>query len=161
MEAVGKLAGGIAHDFNNLLMAIGGNAELLAAELGPGAPGAEFLHEIRRGCARAASLVEQLLAFSRKSLRQPRVVELGGVLAGLVGEDIEIVTRLCPDPLHVLVDPHQLEQVVLNLATNARDAMPDGGRLTFATCPSPTAPDGAHGAGGPWAVLTVTDTGTG
>ncbi|MFN2369857.1 MAG: ATP-binding protein [Candidatus Krumholzibacteriia bacterium] len=168
MEAVGKLAGGIAHDFNNLLMAIGGNAELLEAGLGPDAAGTEYLQEIRRGCARAASLVEQLLAFSRKSLRQPRVVELGGVLVGLermlarlLGEDIEIVTRLCPDPLPVLVDPHQLEQVVLNLATNARDAMPDGGRLTFATSRAPAAPDAAPCPDGAWAVLTATDTGAG
>ncbi|MBE0567011.1 MAG: response regulator [Krumholzibacteria bacterium] len=169
MEAVGKLAGGIAHDFNNLLMAIGGNADLLEAEVGPAAAGAEYLQEIRRGCSRAAALVEQLLAFSRKSLRQPRVVDLNGVLGGLdrmlarlLGEDIEIVCRPDPAPLPVLVDPHQMEQVVLNLATNARDAMPGGGRLTFTTSRTQAADGGdAPGPGGPWAQLVVADTGGG
>ena len=169
MEAVGKLAGGIAHDFNNLLMAIGGNAEMLAADLPRGSEAAEHAGEIRRGCERAAALVEQLLAFSRKSLRRPRVVDLNGVLRGLdrlltrlLGEDIEIVTRLADAPLPVLADPHQLEQVIVNLATNARDAMQKGGVLTFATSAERTEPAaGATAPRGRCAVLTVADTGVG
>ena len=161
MEAVGKLAGGIAHDFNNLLMAIGGNAELLEQELRARPDLAEYVGEIRRAGARAAALVEQLLAFSRKSLRQPRVVDLNLILGGLdrmltrlLGEDIRIESRLAPVPLPVLVDPHQMEQVVLNLATNARDAMRGGGTLSFATSME-DAPGGGR------AVLTVSDTGEG
>ena len=161
MEAVGKLAGGIAHDFNNLLMAIAGNAELLEQELRARPDLAEYLGEIRRAGARAAALVEQLLAFSRKSLRQPRVVDLNLILGGLdrmlsrlLGEDIRIESRLAPVPLPVLVDPHQMEQVVLNLATNARDAMRGGGTLSFTTAVDP-APGGGR------AVLTVSDTGEG
>ncbi len=162
MEAVGKLAGGIAHDFNNLLMAIGGNAELLEQELRARPDLAEYVGEIRRAGARAAALVEQLLAFSRKSLRQPRVVDLNQILSGLdrmlsrlLGEDIRIESRLAPLPLPVLVDPHQMEQVVLNLATNARDAMRSGGTLSFTT-----SVDAATDGGG-WAVLSVRDTGEG
>ncbi len=159
MEAVGKLAGGIAHDFNNLLMAIGGNAELLEAGVDDPVELREHVVEIRRACDRAAALVEQLLAFSRRSLRQPRVIDLNGIIDGLdrmlsrlLGEDIQIVTRLADRPLPVLADPHQMEQVILNLATNARDAMLQGGTLTFTT-----EVDAAAGR----AVLAVSDTGQG
>jgi two-component system, cell cycle sensor histidine kinase and response regulator CckA len=139
MEAVGRLAGGIAHDFNNLLTAISGYTEFLIAALDD-----ERLHrhatEIQRAAERAASLTGQLLAFSRRQVLQPRVLALNEIVAEmdmmlrrLIGEDVELVTRLEPELGLVRADPTQLEQVIINLVVNARDAMPHGGSLTIET----------------------------
>jgi two-component system, cell cycle sensor histidine kinase and response regulator CckA len=136
LEAIGRLAGGIAHDFNNVLTAIGGHAVLAASMVEQGTPLYEDLREIRRGAERATELTRQLLAFSRQQVLQPRVLELGAVvtelrrmLARLIGEDIDLQTVI-PDSLwFVRADLGQIEQVLLNLAVNARDAMPTGGSL--------------------------------
>ncbi len=139
MEAVGKLAGGIAHDFNNLLTAITGYTDLLYLRL-PGDIGKRELSEIRKASDRAASLTRQLLAFSRQQVLQPRVIDvndvvgnLGGMLSRLIGEDVELVVSLAKEIGRVKADPFQLEQVLMNLAVNARDAMPRGGKLTIET----------------------------
>jgi PAS domain S-box-containing protein len=140
MEAVGRLAGGVAHDFNNLLTAIRGNAELLLADLPPDSQSREDVEEIRRAADRAAALTRQLLAFSRRQVLQPRlldlnqsVTEMERMLRRLLGEDVELATRLAPGLRRVRADPAQVEQVILNLAVNARDAMPEGGVLMVAT----------------------------
>jgi PAS domain S-box-containing protein len=140
MEAVGRLAGGVAHDFNNLLMVIRGYTELLTEQLPPDSPLHRSAMQIEKAADRAAGLTQQLLAFSRKQMLAPQVLNLNTSLAGvdrmlhrLIGEHIEIVT--CPgDGLGwVKADPGQIEQVILNLALNARDAMPNGGKLTLET----------------------------
>jgi PAS domain S-box-containing protein len=140
MEAVGQLAGGIAHDFNNLLTAIIGFGEMAFNGLEPGDPNRELLTEIRRAGQRAANLTRQLLAFSRKQVLRPEVVSLNVLLCDvikllqrLISEDIEVT--LAPDETLglTLIDPSQFEQAVINLAVNARDAMPHGGRLTIET----------------------------
>jgi two-component system cell cycle sensor histidine kinase/response regulator CckA len=140
MEAVGRLAGGIAHDFNNLLTAIIGYSQLLLGRLEVGNPMQEELEEIRKAGERAASLTRQLLAFSRKELLQPQVLDLNALVANLdkmlrrlIGEDIELVTIFGPRLECVEADPAQLEQVVLNLVVNARDAMPQGGKIVIET----------------------------
>ncbi len=139
MEAVGSLAGGIAHDFNNLLQAIRGNAELLTV-VNEARRTAPEVTEILEATDRAAELVRQLLTFSRQMPVRRAIVDLGGViddtttmLARLIGEDIELVIEPADRPLTVLADRHQLEQILVNLVLNARDAMPDGGRLTIRT----------------------------
>jgi two-component system, cell cycle sensor histidine kinase and response regulator CckA len=136
LEAIGRLAGGIAHDFNNVLTAIGGHAVLAASTVEQGTPLYEDLREIRRGAEQATELTRQLLAFSRQQVLQPRVLELGAVvtelrrmLARLIGEDIDLRTIVSDSLWHVRADPGQIEQVLLNLAVNARDAMPGGGSL--------------------------------
>ncbi|MGH9750263.1 MAG: response regulator [Candidatus Polarisedimenticolia bacterium] len=172
IEAVGRLAGGIAHDFNNLLTVITGHAELLLSRAPAGDRTRKDLDEIRKAGERAATLTRQLLAFSRKQVLQPRVVNLNGVvqdmlkmLRRLIGEDIELATLLPADLGRTKVDPGQLEQVIMNLAVNSRDAMPRGGTLTletgnaeldaqFARVHPPTVP-------GRYVVLAVTDTGVG
>ena len=140
MEAVGRLAGGIAHDFNNLLTAIIGYSQLLLGRIEVGGPMQEELEEIRKAGERAASLTRQLLAFSRKELLQPQVLDLNALVANLdkmlrrlIGEDIELVTIFGPGLEPVEADPAQLEQVVLNLVVNARDAMPQGGKIVIET----------------------------
>ena len=140
MEAVGRLAGGIAHDFNNLLTAIVGYSQLLLGRLEVGNPMQEELEEIKKAGERAAALTRQLLAFSRKELLQPQVLDLNALVANLdkmlrrlIGEDIELVTIFGSRLEHVEADPAQLEQVVLNLVVNARDAMPQGGKIVIET----------------------------
>jgi two-component system, cell cycle sensor histidine kinase and response regulator CckA len=172
LEAIGRLAGGIAHDFNNLLTVIGGSSELLARALPPQGEQQALLLEIRDAAGRAAALTRQLLAFGRSQVLLPQVIELSAAVAHaesmlrrLIGEDVELVSRLAPDAGYVRVDPCQLDQVILNLAVNARDAMPRGGRLTFETAAVELdaahlalAPDLAPGA---YARLTVRDDGVG
>jgi len=140
MEAVGRLAGGIAHDFNNVLTAIFGYVDLLLDGLPTLSPLRPDIEEIRRAAERAAGLTRQLLAFSRKQVLQTRTLDLNELLTDidkllrrLLGEDIDIVTKLDPKLGAVRADWGQLEQVVVNLAVNARDAMPGGGRLTIET----------------------------
>jgi two-component system, cell cycle sensor histidine kinase and response regulator CckA len=138
VEAIGQLAGGIAHDFNNLLTAIQGYCELLSVELGSESPHQADLGEIRRAAERAASLTRQLLAFSRRQILEPRVIDLRNSLCGLesmlkrlIGENIAVVLRMTGEAACVKADAGQVEQVILNLALNARDAMPEGGSLFF------------------------------
>ncbi len=140
MEAVGRLAGGVAHDFNNLLTVVSGNAELLLAESEPGTAGHAELVEIQMATARAASLTRQLLAFSRKGPEATGPVDVNALLerleilvARLVGPDVEIRTRYGQVPATVWADPSPLEQTILNICVNARDAMPEGGVLTLDT----------------------------
>ena len=138
LEAIGSLAGGVAHDFNNLLSVILSNCDLLLDEFDGNQGQRLELEEIRRAGERAAALTAQLLAFSRKQILRPRVVELADVVQGmeplmqrLVGSPIELVVRLGPEHGRVFADPHQIEQVLMNLVVNARDAMPKGGRLAI------------------------------
>jgi two-component system cell cycle sensor histidine kinase/response regulator CckA len=140
MEGVGQLAGGIAHDFNNLLTVIGGRCVLALGRLQPADPLRRDLDLISKTADRAAALTRQLLAFSRKQVLQPRVAELNDLIGNLtsllmrlIGEDIELTFVPAPDTGRVRVDPGQLEQVIVNLTVNARDAMPRGGRLTIET----------------------------
>ena len=140
MEAVGRLSGGVAHDFNNLLGVIIGYSEFLQEQLQPANALRGSVDEILKAGKRAASLTRQLLAFSRQQVLAPKVIdlnsavsEMGKLLRRLIGEDIELVTTLAPDLGRIKADQGQLEQVVLNLAVNARDAMPKGGRLTIST----------------------------
>ncbi len=172
MEAVGRLAGGIAHDFNNLLMVITGRGEILLRRLAAADPMRRDLELIKKTADRAAALTRQLLAFSRKQMLQPKVLDLNGIVASvaqmlqrLIGEDIDLVTLLEPNLGSVRVDPAQMEQIILNLAVNARDAMPQGGRLAFETAnidldeafaaANPGASAGSH------VLLQVSDTGEG
>jgi two-component system cell cycle sensor histidine kinase/response regulator CckA len=172
MEAVGRLAGGIAHDFNNLLMVIQGYADLLADRL----PAGESLHrnaeQIQTAAQRAAALTQQLLAFSRKQILAPKVLNVHSVVADmekmlqrLIGEDIELETSSKPDLWLVKADRSQIEQVVMNLAVNARDAMPKGGRLTIETAnvefDSSVSHSPAVVAPGKYVMLAVTDNGCG
>src|SRR5262249_40388816 len=135
MEAIGRLAGGVAHDFNNVLTAIIGYSDLLLSEVTDEAL-RQNVEEIRRAGERAASLTSQLLAFSRKQMLAPRVLDLNELVADMekmlrrvIGEDVDLVTRLAPGLGAVRADPGQIEHVIMNLAVNARDAMPGGGRL--------------------------------
>jgi PAS domain S-box-containing protein len=162
MEAIGQLSGGIAHDFNNLLTVIRGNAELLQSSLGPGQEGLRTdVDEILQAADRAGNLTRQLLAFARRAVLEPRVLDPAGVirefapmLGRLIGAHVNLVLDLAPDTGSVRVDRGQLEQIVLNLALNARDAMPDGGTLRIATR---NRGDGESAQ----VLLTVTDTGFG
>jgi two-component system cell cycle sensor histidine kinase/response regulator CckA len=138
MEAVGRLAGGVAHDFNNLLTIITGYSDLLYEELAPDSTRREMVQEIRDACTRASGLTRQLLIFSRQQVVDPQEVEPALVvtrfekmLIRLISEDIDLVAHCAADAGRVRIDPGLLEQVVLNLAINARDAMPDGGKLTI------------------------------
>jgi PAS domain S-box-containing protein len=172
LEVVGRLAGGVAHDFNNLLTAIGGTAAVLLDDLPEGSPLRADLLDIRGASERAASLTRQLLAFSRKQVLQPRVLDLNTVVAGtdrmlrrVIGEDVELVTVLSPGAGCVRVDPVQVEQVLSNLALNARDAMLSGGRLLVQTrevaVPEGGSPDWPGVPAGAHVMLAVSDNGTG
>jgi PAS domain S-box-containing protein len=172
MEAIGRLAGGVAHDFNNLLTVISGYSDFALQTLREDDPVYPLVEEVRRAADRAAALTRQLLAFGRKQLLQPKLVDLSAtvsdlvrMLGRLIGEDVELVLRLDPALGRVLVDPGQVEQLVINLAVNARDAMPCGGRLTIETGNvdvDEARPDGIGDARtGPFVVLAFTDTGVG
>jgi signal transduction histidine kinase len=147
MEAVGRLAGGVAHDFNNLLTAISGYSDLLLHRLPDYSTLRRDVEEIRKAGDRAAALTRQLLAFSRRQVLQPKVLDLNIVvttmeqmLRRLIGEDIDLSTELSPSLSRVKADPGQIEQVIVNLAVNARDAMPDGGRIIIATADAELSP---------------------
>jgi len=172
LEAIGRLAGGVAHDFNNILMSIVGSADLLLMNIGPGDPDHAEVHEIKESVRRGAALTRQLLAFSRRQATVPKVFDLREVIGGmdtmlrrLMGPEIDFVVSRGPSPAVVHADPAQIEQVALNLAVNARDAMPKGGRLTLsvgemelAGLPAVSAVEGKAGR---YAFLSVADTGTG
>jgi len=172
LEGVGQLAGGIAHDFNNLLTVIGGYSDLLlrASELDESAR--EKMVEVKKAAERAASLTRQLLAFSRKQVLKPEVLDLNSLVDGLgkmlrrlIGEDVEIMTSLRPEVDKINADPGQIEQVIINLVVNARDAMPGGGKITIETAnvELDQAYSDMHIAvkAGPYVMLAVSDTGTG
>ncbi len=172
MEAIGRLAGGIAHDFNNLLMVITGYSDMVLDMVSKEFEFREQLEEIRSAGERAASLTRQLLAFSRKQILQPEIIDINEsvarmnkLLKRLIGEDIDLFTRLQPGLHPVEFDPSQIEQIVMNLAVNARDAMQKGGQLTIETAnvdldeayarEHPDAHAGAH------VMIAITDSGTG
>ena len=172
MEAIGRLVGGVAHDFNNILMVIKGHSELLLDRVGSDQWAHQKVEQVQRAADRAAALTRQLLAFSRMQLLQPRVVdlnvvvsEMGRLLPRLIGEDIDLALRLAADLGRVKADQTQIEQVILNLAVNARDAMPDGGKLVIET--SNVELDEGYArrhpplAAGHYALLAVTDNGIG
>jgi PAS domain S-box-containing protein len=171
MESVGRLAGGVAHDFNNLLTIIISYGQLLLAELEPGALTREYAQETVDAAARAASLTRQLLAFSRKQVLQPKPVHLNAVVEGtekllrrLLGPDVTVSVALGADAGIVVADPTQLDQVIVNLAVNARDAMPNGGTLAITTGAVTTATGDPRWPAlppGRYARLAVRDTGTG
>jgi PAS domain S-box-containing protein len=193
MEAIGQLAGGVAHDFNNLLTVIQGYCDILLHNYSADGPATGSILEIIKASERAASLTRQLLAFSRKQVLQPQILDLNARLADtakmlrrLIGEDIELVTELDPESCVVKVDSGQMEQVLMNLVVNARDAMPRGGRLVISTASSekvlgtvvrstlravpatvpdtfsePEGPGRADLEPGPYVLLSVSDTGCG
>jgi signal transduction histidine kinase len=172
MEAVGKLAGGVAHDFNNLLTAITGHSELAMRRLKQDDPLYDKLEKIKKAGDRAAALTHQLLAFSRKQILQPKVLDLNQVvfemnkmLQPLIGEDINLLTKLRPNLGMIKADPGQLEQVLMNLSVNARDAMPKGGKLTIETANVYLDEEYASRhlsiTSGWYVMLAVSDTGTG
>ncbi|MBL8142329.1 MAG: PAS domain S-box protein [Acidobacteria bacterium] len=172
MEAVGRLAGGIAHDFNNLLTAINGNLEIAQLDLSPADPLMASITHAMRAAQSAAGLTRQLLSFSRRQILEPRVVnlnelltELRKMLVRLLGEDVRQTFALAPDLAAVQIDPGQFEQVIVNLAVNARDAMPDGGTLTIETANVDLDDDYVathpHVTAGPYVMLSVSDTGHG
>jgi two-component system, cell cycle sensor histidine kinase and response regulator CckA len=172
MEAVGRLAGGIAHDFNNMLTVISSYSDLLLSQLAATDPRREDVLPIRAAAAGAASLTRQLLAFSRQQVVDPRLVVVEDVVAStkrllhrLIGEDIEMLTPSSGDPVSVRIDPGQVEQVIMNLAVNARDAMPEGGTLTIGTRTVDLNESDAQmhwpATPGRYAVLAVSDTGIG
>jgi signal transduction histidine kinase len=172
MESIGRLAGGVAHDFNNLLTAIGGYADLAIGALPAEHAARADMHEIQKAAGRAARLTQQLLAFARKSVIDPRVVDLAALLdevdkllRRLIGADIAIEVYVEPELGRVRVDSGQIEQLLLNLAINARDAMPDGGTLTIelanAELTSDDIGESSDVAPGPFVMLSVADTGGG
>jgi PAS domain S-box-containing protein len=172
MEAVGRLAGGVAHDFNNLLTVITSYSDLLLDSFGPDDTRREDLAEIRKAAEGAAGLTRQLLSFTRQQVLQPRVLDVNatvrnteGLLKRLVGEDVQVVATLAAGLGMVKVDPTHLEQIIMNLAVNARDAMPEGGRLTLETANTEMDEEYVRGHAtarpGRYVVLAVSDTGIG
>jgi PAS domain S-box-containing protein len=172
LEAIGRLAGGVAHDFNNILMSIMGAADLLLMQLPKGDSARDEATEIKQSVVRGAGLTRQLLAFSRRQATRPRLFALGDVVTGmdtmlrrLIGPEIEFEIISAPEPLRIVADSGQIEQVVLNLVVNARDAMPDGGRVTVrieeVELDEPAAFAFVEGRAGRYARLSVADTGTG
>ena len=172
LEAIGRLAGGVAHDFNNILMSIMGAADLLLMQLPSGDSAREEATEIKQSVDRGAGLTRQLLAFSRRQATRPRLFALGEIVGGmdrmlrrLIEAEIEFEIISAPDPLMIVADSGQLEQVVMNLVINARDAMPKGGRLTVRVeeveLDEAAAATLAEGKTGRYARLSVADTGTG
>ncbi len=156
MESIGRLAGGVAHDFNNILTVINGYSDIVYHQLSDVDPRRAQVNEIRKAGAHAAELTQQLLAFSRKQVGRPRPVNLNGVvveaeklLRRILGEDVQLITRLDPSIGLILADPGYVHQMLMNLTVNARDAMPDGGTLVIETSP------------GPFVCLSVSDTGSG
>jgi len=172
MEAVGRLAGGIAHDLNNLLTGVTGYGDLLAAKISEDSPLKRYVCEVQNAAQRAAALIGQLLAFSRKQILQPKVIRLNEKVRGMkdmlqriMGEDVELIISLDPDLGKIMADPGQIEQVIMNLAVNARDAMPRGGKLTIETAnvtldedDTRTHPQARPGL---YILLSVSDTGVG
>ncbi len=174
MEAIGRLAGGVAHDFNNLLTIITAGTRFAVEVLPSDHPATADLADVEAAAARAAALTRQLLAFSRQQVRRPETLDVNVIVANvermltrLIGEDVRLVTELTRGPVSVVADPAQLEQVLFNLAVNARDAMPDGGTMTIGTQVVAGAglPDGQRPTGSapdaPFAILSVADTGCG
>jgi signal transduction histidine kinase len=172
LEALGRLAGGVAHDFNNVLTVIQGYADLIAVELADGSPLAADVTEIARAARRASDMTSQLLAFSRKQVMEPRVVRLDEVVAGMrstlpriLGEDIRVEYHAGAGTGSIRVDPGQIERVILNLAANARDAMPHGGTLAIGTrterLGAPFTDGHPEVPPGDYVGLVVSDTGTG
>jgi PAS domain S-box-containing protein len=172
LEAIGQLAGGVAHDFNNLLTAINGYSALALRRLGNDHPISSYLEEIKKAGDRAANLTRQLLAFGRKQLLQPLALNVNDIvtdmiklLKRLIGEDVQLITRPAANLKQIKADPGQLEQVLVNLVVNARDAMPMGGTVTIET--ANTILDGAYASShlgvraGEYVMLAISDTGTG
>jgi hypothetical protein len=167
LEAIGRLAGGIAHDLNNMLAAILGFGDLLSRSFEPDDPRAADVEQITRAAARSAGLTRQLLAFARREMTQPRALDINSVihhahalLPPILGENVELELRLAPAPGAVYADARQVEQIVMNLVLNARDAMPQGGRVTIETGTAQLTP-GEHELSGRFTLLSVTDTGHG
>jgi two-component system cell cycle sensor histidine kinase/response regulator CckA len=174
LDVIGRLAGGVAHDFNNLLTAINGYSELLISTLEDQADKAAYAREILKAGEKAAHLTRQLLAFSRRQIFAPKIIDLNGVLkesthaiAALVGTNVAISLQTGAERARIKADPAQVEQVILNLAVNAKDAMPNGGTLTFQTYDAELDAEDAEGEAeadrqrGRYVVLLVQDTGTG
>jgi PAS domain S-box-containing protein len=171
IDSIGRLAGGVAHDFNNILAVICGHTDLALAQLSSDAPLRSNLECIQESADRAANLTRQLLAFSRRQVIEPRrinlnelIVNLNKMLRRLIGEDIKLVTQTAPDLGQIKADPGQIEQVLLNLVVNARDAMPDGGTLTIRTDNVTLGEDYARShliSSGDYVMVSVSDTGVG
>lgn len=172
IEAVGRLASGVAHDFNNILTVITGHSELLLRQLDADDPRRKNAEQIEKAAYRAAALTRQLLTFSRKQVIEPRVLKLNAIILNiekmlrrLIGEDIEFCTVLDSAAGHIKADPGQIEQVIMNLAVNARDAMPNGGKLTVTTANTTLDKNQLKHfpdlCAGDYVMLTIADTGTG
>jgi signal transduction histidine kinase/CheY-like chemotaxis protein len=172
MEAIGRLAGGIAHDFNNLLTPILGFSQLGMTRLDPDNPATHYLEKIHDAADRATHLIRQLLMFSRKKLMEPKVISISrlivnmdGIMRRLINEDIDLITRPKPDLGYTLIDPGQMEQVLVNLVVNASDAMPGGGRIIIETDDVSIGRSGMHAGHvlptGEWVRLCVRDNGIG
>src|SRR5438270_3526402 len=172
MEAIGQLAGGVAHDFNNLLTAINGYSSLALQRINPENPIKPYLEEVKKAGDRAANLTRQLLAFGRKQILQPipldlndTVSDMNKMLRRLIGEDINLSAKLATNLKQIKADPGQIEQVLMNLVVNARDAMPQGGRLTIETANVELDREYVRGhvgtQPGNYVMLAVSDTGSG